>query len=301
MTKRLLKVLFGLKGKGFYFFLAGIVIFAACFHTTNSTGSIAALEEQEWEQKQEQEQTQLKNGAILAEQIPFTVSTTLREIPKPTPDKKTPVNYNDFEIITSPETFAEETTTEEIIEEITTAEPVTEPPETDPPETDPPETVPPETAAPEPEVTEYEGPIISSYGQREQYQWEIDYANELFDLVNNLRAEYGLSPLKKLNALTAAATERAWEISIYCSHTRPDGSNCFTVLTEHGLSLSGRAENISYYQSNPQAALNSFMSDYAHSSPILSEKFEYLGVGFYYIENDPTGAHYYWTQMFYAP
>lgn len=307
MTKILLKALAGLKGKGFYIFLAGIVIFAVCFHTNNPTGGIAALEEQEQEQEQkneheqEQEHAQLIDGAISTEQLSAAVSTTQRNIPKPMPDKKLPVYYNDFEIVTTSETVPEETTTEQTTEEITTTEPVTEPPETDPPETDPPETVPPETAAPEPEVTEYEEPIISSYGQREQYQWEIDYANELFDMVNNLRAEYGLSPLKKLDALTAAATERAWEITIYRSHTRPDGTSCFTALTEHGLPLSKRSENISYYQTTPQAALNSFMSNYAHSSPILSEKFEYLGVGFYYIENDPTGAHYYWTQMFYAP
>lgn len=201
-----------------------------------------------------------------------------------------------FTISSSAETTTSvfETTTEETTTFIQTTPIPTESPQTEPVQTDPPQTEPVtvETAAPP--------PISGNYGQRYQYQWEIDYANQLFDLVNEVRVQNGINPLKKLDVLTAAATDRAWEITINRSHTRPDGSSCFTVLNEYGLYGHKKSENICYWWNSPQAALNTFLDDYAHSSPIFNSKFEYLGVGFYYIENDPNGCHYYWTQLFYG-
>lgn len=143
--------------------------------------------------------------------------------------------------------------------------------------------------------------LNGAYGQRYQEQWEIDYANQLFDLVNAEREKYGAAPLKKMDALTDAAVERAWEVTRFNSHTRPDGTSCFTVLPQHGLELSKRAENIAYYSSTPQAAFNSLMSNYSHREPMLSSRFEYMGVGFYCVYDDVSGYHYYWTQIFYTP
>lgn len=320
MTKILLKALIGLKGKGFYIFLIGIVALAACFRANNPSGRISAMEEQGQERETGRE-TDGENDLISsfpAQKAFYYALTAFASQPEENEpsNKKFPDDlFENDHLFASYDTTAEETTEEKTADELTAAEPVTESSETKPSETelseteasetepiqtDPPKTEALETQAPETAASAEKEPIVSSYGQREQYQWEMDYADELFDLVNNTRAQYGLSPLKKLEALTAAAVERAWEIGVYCSHTRPDGSSCFTVLPEHGLPLSKRAENISYYQRTPQSALNSFMSDYAHSAPILDGNFEYMGVGFYYIENDPTGAHYYWTQVFYG-
>lgn len=314
MAKIFLKALIGLKGKGFYVFLTGIVILAACFHANNPSGRIAAAEEQERETPQTNSRScGLIGGSSPLKEIYLEISAQTQEPKKDIPpNRKFPLMPEEIKSLTEQEgesgesekeTKPKETseaTAEETAEEITAVESETDPPETEPPETDPPETEPPETESPETAAPEEKEPVNGGYGQREQYGWEIEYADELFDLVNDTRARYGLSPLKKLDALTSAAVERAWEIGVYRSHTRPDGSNCFTVLSEHGLPLSKRAENISYYQSTPQSALNSFMSDYAHSAPILDGNFEYMGIGFYYIENDPTGAHYYWTQIFYS-
>ena len=198
------------------------------------------------------------------------------------------------EIISEEETaFEEETTVEELPETEPAAEEITEEPAPDVTE---------EFQEPqdqEPEEPSYS--ISNAYGQRYQEQWEIDYADQLFDLVNAEREKYGLAPLKKMDSLTAAAVERAWEVTIYNSHTRPDGTSCFTVLPEHGLALSKRAENVAYYSQTPQSAFNSLMGNYAHREPMLSSKFEYMGVGFYCVYNDVSGYHYYWTQIFYTP
>ncbi len=141
----------------------------------------------------------------------------------------------------------------------------------------------------------------SAYNQRAQEQWEADYCNQVFELTNQIRAEYGLSPLQKLDSLTAAAVTRAWETTISNSHTRPDGTSCFTVLSEYGLNLSHRGENIAVWNSTPQQAVNSWMNDAAHRNILLDPEYKYLGVGFFYVANDPKGNYYYWEQLFYAP
>lgn len=138
-------------------------------------------------------------------------------------------------------------------------------------------------------------------GQRSQEQWEIDYCNQLFDLTNQVREENGLSPLEKLDSLSAAAVTRAWESTKYNSHTRPDGTSCFTVLTDYGLKLSGRGENLAVWHSTPQKALNSWLNNAAHRNIILNPDFKYMGVGFYYVSDDTKGNYYYWEQLFYAP
>lgn len=147
------------------------------------------------------------------------------------------------------------------------------------------------------ETVEY--PLSDQYGQRAQSDWEKDLAQQVVDIVNEVRAENGLKPFKTLDSLTAAAAERAWETTFYNSHTRPDGTKCFTVLDKYGLSdPSAKAENIAMWSSSPQAVVNAWMNDYAHRKAILGD-YEYIGVGCYYIESDY--YKYYWTQMFYTP
>lgn len=147
------------------------------------------------------------------------------------------------------------------------------------------------------ETVEY--PLSDRYGQRVQSDWEKDLARQVVDIVNEIRKENGLEPFKTLDSLTAAAAERAWETTFYNSHTRPDGTKCFTVLDKYGLSdPSSKAENIAMWSSSPQAAVNAWMNDYAHRKAILGD-YEYIGVGCYYIESDY--YKYYWTQMFYTP
>lgn len=147
------------------------------------------------------------------------------------------------------------------------------------------------------EVVDY--PLSDQYGQRAQTSFEQELSRQVFDVVNAVRAEYGLSPFKQLDSLDAAAAERAWETTVYNSHTRPDGSRCFTVLGEYGLgNPSTKAENIAKWYSSAQSVVNAWMSDYAHRSAILGDH-EYMGAGCYYVAGDYYG--YYWAQIFYSP
>lgn len=147
------------------------------------------------------------------------------------------------------------------------------------------------------ETVEY--PLSDRYGQRPQSDWEKELAQQVVEIVNGIREEKGLKPFKQMDSLTAAAAERAWETTFYNSHNRPDGTRCFTVLDQYGLSSSSssKAENIAMWSSSAQAVVDAWMNDYGHRINILGD-FEYIGVGCYYIESDY--YKYYWAQEFYG-
>ena len=123
--------------------------------------------------------------------------------------------------------------------------------------------------------------------------YEDPMRQELFDLVNKTRAEYGLSELAELPELSALAQQRAAECSTYFSHRRADGTKWDYLLSTAGLKRSKRAENICYYHATAQAALNSWLNDYAHRKNILDPDMKYLAVGYY-----NNGGCAYWTQLF---
>ena len=116
---------------------------------------------------------------------------------------------------------------------------------------------------------------------------------ELFELVNITRADYGLAPLSEMPALSDIAQKRAIECSGYFSHWRVDGTKWDSLLAAEGLKRNDRAENICYYHQTAQAALNSWMNDYAHRMNILDPDLKYIGIGCY-----ESGGCKYWTQLF---
>jgi len=120
------------------------------------------------------------------------------------------------------------------------------------------------------------------------------YARKVLDLVNVERAKYNLAPLSWDVTLAAAAQARAVETTTYFSHTRPNGSNCFTILDEMGISYWGCGENIAMGQTSPEQVMNSWMNSEGHRANILKAEFTKLGVG---CVKGANGA-YYWTQLF---
>ena len=116
---------------------------------------------------------------------------------------------------------------------------------------------------------------------------------QVLNLVNAERAKYGLAPLSwdPVN-LGPGAALRAQEISVYFSHTRPDGTSCFTAITNPGMV----GENIAAGQRSPQEVLNTWMNSSGHRANILQSRYTRLGVGYFY---DPSSHYkYYWVQMF---
>ena len=109
-----------------------------------------------------------------------------------------------------------------------------------------------------------------------------DFRQEVLDLVNVERAKYGLTPLVMGDAnLTAAAQKRAEEIATVNSHTRPDGSKCFTVLKEYGVTAAPTGENAAWGSVSPQEVVDAWMQSEGHRANILG--FSLAQMAFYVI------------------
>jgi len=116
---------------------------------------------------------------------------------------------------------------------------------------------------------------------------------EVVRLVNVERAKAGLNELTSDAKIQAAAYVRSTEQQQQFSHTRPNGTSCFTALAEQGVSYSGSGENIAMGQKTPAEVMNAWMNSEGHRANILNKNFTNIGVGYY--ENNGTA---YWTQMF---
>ena len=119
------------------------------------------------------------------------------------------------------------------------------------------------------------------------------YAQEVVRLVNAERAKYGLSALTVDAKASQAAQVRASEQARSFSHTRPNGTSCFTALREAGVSYRTAGENIAYGQRTPQEAVTAWMNSPSHRANILGSQYKQIGVG-YTVQNGTA----YWAQFF---
>ena len=125
------------------------------------------------------------------------------------------------------------------------------------------------------------------------------FAQELLTLVNNERTKNGLSALALGDAnLNAAAEKRAQEVAKTASHTRPDGTNCFTVLGEYGVKQTGEGEgeNIGWGEASAQEVFDSWMASDSHRANILNPSATEMGVGYYFDATSAWGHQ--WVQLF---
>lgn len=137
---------------------------------------------------------------------------------------------------------------------------------------------------------------VEAYAAANYGSTEIEsYARQVAAIVNSERAANGLSPLKYSDQLSEAALVRAKEIQSTFSHTRPNGSSCFTAIKEAGISYTTAGENIAYGQKTPEEVMNSWMNSSGHRANILGQNYEYIGIGVTY-----QNGTYYWTQFFAA-
>ena len=110
---------------------------------------------------------------------------------------------------------------------------------------------------------------------------------ELLRLINAEREKKNLPALKYSSDLAKAADIRARELTVTFSHTRPDGTTCFTV-SEYVY-----GENIAAGQTTPAAVTSSWMNSQGHKDNILNETYKTAATGSY---ND--GETHYWVLLF---
>ncbi len=129
--------------------------------------------------------------------------------------------------------------------------------------------------------------------QTDTNEFNTAYEAQVLGLVNNERAKYGLSPLVQDSGATQVAHLRAKEIVESFSHTRPNGSSCFTAANELGVSYRSAGENIAYGYPTPEAVVNGWMNSEGHRKNILSASFGKIGIGCY-----KSCGVLYWSQFF---
>ena len=119
------------------------------------------------------------------------------------------------------------------------------------------------------------------------------YIDEVIRLVNVERNKAGLPSLTKNDKACTVANVRANEIVTSFSHTRPNGKDCFSVLSEYNISYRASGENIAMGQKTPAEVMEAWMNSSGHRANILSANFTEIGVGVVYSQ-----GRYYWAQMF---
>lgn len=119
---------------------------------------------------------------------------------------------------------------------------------------------------------------------------------EVLRITNAERMNAGLLPLTMFSELQSATDIRALELIESFSHTRPDGTSCFTVFDEVGISYSAAGENIAAGYQTPAAVMEGWMNSSGHRANILNADFMHMGVGYEYNGSTQYGA--YWVQLF---
>lgn len=128
-------------------------------------------------------------------------------------------------------------------------------------------------------------PVSGIYHQQRAY--------EMLAMVNAERQRVGAPTLSWDAGLEAAAMQRAMEISVLTSHTRPDGSSCSTAFPE-GLFTMG--ENIAGGRSAVSQTYEDWKTSPGHYQNMVDETFTKVGIACVEIPGSEFG--YYWVQCF---
>lgn len=123
----------------------------------------------------------------------------------------------------------------------------------------------------------------------------LSEAEKVVELVNAERAKKGLSALTMDATLNKVAELRANELLANFSHTRPDGTKCFTAFDELGAKYGYVAENIAAGQSSAKAVMDCWVNSSGHYSNITHPNMKKIGVA---LIKSSDGYKYYWVQVF---
>ena len=156
-----------------------------------------------------------------------------------------------------------------------------EPTETTKPETPPAEEKP-SNEEPKEDTTDVQTSTVTVTGS-----YHYEEAQKTLELVNAYRKEHGLAELKWSEDLGPAAKTRAAEASICWSHTRPNGSQWYTV------SKLVKGENLAKGYATAEEAFNAWLASEGHRENILWPEFKTMYVAFFEAENG-----WFWAQEF---
>lgn len=115
---------------------------------------------------------------------------------------------------------------------------------------------------------------------------------ETLNIINSIRINNGLAILTMDNTLIKIASIRAEEITTNWSHTRPDGSEWWTIYSDFNIKGSF-GENLAYGQDTSHEVVEDWMNSETHKDNILNKTFTKTGIYVY----EYNGIKY-WVQEF---
>lgn len=127
------------------------------------------------------------------------------------------------------------------------------------------------------------------------YASNISLINGVLNYTNSYRDEVGVEKLDLDSDLSIAATIRSMEMAYSgkFSHTRPNGTSCFTVFNERGISSSNMGENIAMGQRSAESVSTSWRNSLGHYENMIDANFKKIGIGVFKFDGS-----FYWTQIF---
>lgn len=119
--------------------------------------------------------------------------------------------------------------------------------------------------------------------------------NNILNYVNSYRNEVGVENLLLDQNLSLAATIRALEMawSNKFSHDRPNGSSCFSILSELNISYISAGENIAWGYWDEASVSDGWKNSPGHYANMISTNFSKIGVGYAIVNGER-----YWVQIF---
>ena len=120
-----------------------------------------------------------------------------------------------------------------------------------------------------------------------------EFSQQVMTLVNKERTSRGLNALVLGGANLNAATElRARELAEVNSHTRPDGTSCFTVLNTFNVKDQAVGEVAAWGSRSPEEVVNSWMNSDGHRAILLDPEARKMCVSCYYDTNSDYGTNW---------
>lgn len=127
------------------------------------------------------------------------------------------------------------------------------------------------------------------------------FENEMLAYVNNERQNAGKSLLYINTELSELAIIRAAEAGVLWSHTRPNGTICFTVLDLNPAlkdSIYCAGENLAWNQTTVSQVMTDWMNSPGHKANIIKDEYSCVGFGLVIVEREDGSFDPLWAQMF---
>ncbi|BAY29075.1 hypothetical protein NIES2107_09160 [Nostoc carneum NIES-2107] len=125
----------------------------------------------------------------------------------------------------------------------------------------------------------------------------MDLVQQVIALTNSERAKHGLGALQWNEQLFKAAQGYSQNMAHgdFFEH-----GDFVKRAKDQGYPSSFLAENIAAGSPTPEAVMQQWLNSPGHRANILNPNYTEIGVGHYYLENDPGRYQYkhYWTQVF---